>query len=217
MTQALQYIAWAAGIGLDLLVISALLRGSYRQYRLVLAYTAALLLATVVEIAAATAPRAVPLDVFYWIDEGVLDVLVFCVVIGFIYQAGEDSRRRPVKRRWLIAGAALIVAVSLALRSGPGHFNHRMTLVSRDLNICAVVLDLILWSVLVTSRQPDRRLLLLSGGLGIQLTGAIMGESLRQLSRRAVLPGTLLEVLTGFLGLYIWWRAFRNTPAPRRS
>jgi len=101
------------------------------------------------------------------------------------------------------------------IRQGP--LNRRMTLVSRDLNICAVILDLILWSLLLAARRPDRRLLLLSGGLGLQLTGAIMGESLRQLARGLYLPGTLLEVTTGVLGLYIWWRALRTIPVPRES
>jgi hypothetical protein len=90
-----------------------------------------------------------------------------------------------------------------------------MTLVSRDLNICAVILDLMLWSLLLTARRPDRRLMLLSGGLGLQLTGAIMGEQLRHFSHSLLLTGTLLEVTTGFLGLYIWWRALRTAPAPK--
>jgi hypothetical protein len=85
-----------------------------------------------------------------------------------------------------------------------------MTKVSRDLNICAVILDLILWSMLLAARRPNRRLLLLSGGLGIQLTGALIGESVRQISRATVTLGGAVEVLTGFLGLYTWWRAFAH-------
>ena len=61
--------------------------------------------------------------------------------------------------------------------------------------------------LLAAARRPDRGLMLLSGGLGLQLTGAIMGEQLRHFSRRLLLTGTLLEVTTGFLCLYIWWRA----------
>jgi hypothetical protein len=90
-----------------------------------------------------------------------------------------------------------------------------MTLVSRDLNICAVILDLILWSLLLTARPPNRRLMLLSGGLGLQLTGAIMGEQLRHFSRSMFIIGAVLEVTTGFLGLYVWWRALRTEPAPK--
>jgi hypothetical protein len=215
MSKTLQYLAWAVGLWLNLLVISALLRGSYREFRLVLAYAAALLLTTVVEIAAWTAPQSVPpglRDMYYWVNEALLQALVFCVVISFIDRAAERARRRPVGRHWLIAGAVLIFIVSVFTHHGL-RLNLWMTRVSRDLNISAVVLDLILWSLLLASRRPDRRLLLLSGGLGIQLTGAIMGQSITQLSPRAVLPGNLLEVGTGLLGLYIWWRALRRNPA----
>jgi len=209
MIKAIQYIAWVVGLGLNLLVISALLRGSYREYRLVFVYSIALLLTTVVEIASPPEVRAL----YYWINESFLQVLVFCVVIAFIDRAAHNAKKQPIKRRWLITGAALILIASYLVHRGP-RLNLQMTLISRDLNISAVILDLILWSLLVASRRPDRRLLLLSGGLGVQLTGAIMGQSLRQLSHSTDFPGALLEVITGLLALYIWWRALRPVPPP---
>jgi hypothetical protein len=214
MQQALQYSAWVVGLWLNLLVISALVRGSYRSYPFVFAYALALLVSTVLEIALHTAPRTVQ-DGFYWLDEVILDVLVFCLVIAFIDGAARHAKHKVVERHWLVLAAALICAVSLAIHRG-AHLNRQMTLVSRDLNICAVILDLILWSTLLTARRPDRALMLLSGGLGLQLTGAIMGEQLRHFSHSLFWTGTLLEVATGFLGLYIWWRALRAAPAPVR-
>ena len=217
MQQALQYCAWGVGLWLNLLVISALLRGGYRQYPFAFAYAVALLLSTVAEIAASALPREVQ-RWYYWTDEIILDILVFCVVIAFIDHAAADANRNPVQRGWLITAAALIFAASFLIRRGPlADLNRWMTLVSRDLNICAVILDLMLWSLLLASRRPNRRLLLLSGGLGIQLTGAILGESVRGLSRSGRIPGTFLEVITGLLGLYIWWRAFRSAPVARAS
>jgi hypothetical protein len=43
-----------------------------------------------------------------------------------------------------------------------------------------------------------------------------MGEQLRHFSRSLYLTGTLVEVTTGLLGLYIWWRALRPVPSPHR-
>jgi hypothetical protein len=215
MQQALQYSAWVVGLWLNLLVISALVRGNYRRYPFVFAYALALLVSTVVEIALQAAPRTVQ-DGYYWIDEVVLDVLVFCVVIAFIDEAARHSKQKVVERHWLVLAAALICALSFAIHR-TSHLNRQMTLVSRDLNICAVILDLILWSLLLTARPPNRRLLLLSGGLGLQLTGAIMGEQLRHFSHSLFLTGTVLEVTTGFMGLYIWWRALRPAPAPKTA
>jgi hypothetical protein len=219
MQHALQYGAWAIGLWLNLLVIFALARGSYRQYPFVFAYAVTLLASTAVEIGMQGAPRTVQ-DQYYWIDEAILNVLIFCLAIAFIDDAARQSKQKLMARHWLVLAAALICAVSFAVHHS-SHLNRQMTLVSRDLNICAVILDLILWSLLAAARRPDRqrlpdrRLMLLSGGLGLQLTGAIMGEQLRQFSRRLLLTGTLLEVITGFLCLYIWWRALRPAPAPR--
>jgi len=215
MQQALQYSAYAIGLWLNLLVIFALMRGSYRQYPFVFAYALTLLVSTVVEIGLHAAPKTV-WDAYYWTDEIVLDVLVYCVVIAFIDEAARHSRQKPLERHWLILAAALIFAGSYAIHQGSS-LNLQMTLISRDLNICAVILDLILWSLLAAARRPNRRLMLLSGGLGLQLTGAIMGEQLRHFSHSLYLIGTLLEVTTGLLGLYIWWRALRTAPAPETA
>jgi hypothetical protein len=215
MQQALQYGAWAIGLWLNLQVISALVRGSYRQYPFVFAYSVALFLSTTIEIGIKAAPKQVRYN-YYWTDEIILDILVFCLVIALIGQAAQHSRQKPIERKWLVVAAAFIFTVSVAIRSGLP-LNLRMTLISRDLNICAVILDLILWSLLVTARRPNRTLMLLSGGLGLQLTGAIMGEQLRQLAHSLLLMGSLLEVTTGLLALFIWWRALRPLPAPTRA
>lgn len=211
MQPALKLIAYAIGLWLNLCVIATLVRGSYRQYPFVFAYAVALLLSTIVEIAVNPFVRSQAYSYYYWSDELLLDILVFCIVIAFIDEAARNSTRTPIERRWLILAAACILAGSLAVHRNP-HFNKWMTLVTRDLNICAVIMDLILWSLLVTARRPNRRLMLLSGGLGLQLAGAIMGEQLRNFSHRLFLTGTLLEISTGLLALYIWWRALRTIP-----
>jgi hypothetical protein len=216
MQQALQYAAYAVGLWLNLLVISALWRGSYREYPFVFAYTLVLLVSTLVELAVNVAPAWLHNDYkyYYWADEIILDVLVFCLVIAFIDEASRHSRQKVIERHWLVLAAALILIVSVAAHHS-SNLNRQMTLVSRDLNICAVILDLVLWSLLLTARRPNRRLMQLSGGLGLQLTGAIKGEQLRHFSRSLFLAGSLLEVTTGFLGLYIWWRALRPATAPK--
>jgi hypothetical protein len=211
MQQALQYCAWTIGLFLNLLVISVLVRGTYRQYPFVFAYTIASLVSTAVEIGVRAFPRDIKAN-YYWTDEVILDILVFCVVIAFIDEAAQQSTRRVIERRWLILAAALILVISFTIHRSL-HLNRQMTLISRDLNISAVVLDLILWSLLVAARRPDRHLMLLSGGLGMQLTGAIMGEQLRHFSHDLYPVGTLLEVASSLLGTYIWWRALRSLPA----
>jgi len=212
----LQYSAWAIGLWLNFLVIAVLARGSYRQYPFIFAYSLGLFVSTLMQISLRALPKAT-WENFYWTNEIVLDIMVYCVVIAFIDEAARSSRRKVLQRHWLIASAVLVFVVSYLIRRTPDHLNLQMTLISRDLNICAAILDLILWSLLAAARRPDRRLMLLSGGLGLQLTGAIMGESIRHLSRHyrgLLLPGDLMEVGTYLLGLYIWWRALRTAPVP---
>jgi hypothetical protein len=59
------------------------------------------------------------------------------------------------------------------------------------------------------------RLLLVSGGLGIQFTGEAIGESLRSMavqhrSRPLSFTGSLITTLVDLLSVYIIWQAFRN-------
>jgi hypothetical protein len=214
MRLALQYSAWAIGLWLNFLVIAVLARGSFRQYPFVFAYSLALFVSTLMQIGLQALPKPT-WENFYWKNEIVLEIVLFCVVISFLDEAARSSRRKILQRHWLITAAALVFLVSYFIRRNPEHLNLQMTLISRDLNICATILDLILWVLLAAARRPDRRLMLLSGGLGLQFTGAIMGESLRHLSRDyrwLLMPGTLLEVVTDLLSLYIWWRALRTAP-----
>src|ERR1022692_3633597 len=105
------------------------------------------LVSTVAEIGLRAVPKSL-WDSYYWIDEVILDVLVFCVVIAFIDEAARHSKQKLIERHWLVLAAALICAVSFAIHHGLP-MNRQMTLISRDLNICAVILDLILWSLLL--------------------------------------------------------------------
>lgn len=218
MRLALQYGSWAIGLWLNLMVIAALIRGGIRRYPFVFAYSLALFLSTLIEIGIRNFPES-DWDTYYWTIDFVVEIMVFFVVIGFIDDAASTAQK-PVARRWLILAAALVLAGSYLIRRNPQHLNLQMTLIIRDLNICSTIIDLILWSLLAAARHPNRRLMLLSGGLGLQLTGAVMGESLRHLSRTfhsLLMAGILLEVCTGFLGLYIWWLALRTLPVPERT
>jgi hypothetical protein len=76
--------------------------------------------------------------------------------------------------------------------------------------------------VLLSSRDKDSRLLLISGGLGIQFAGSAIGDAVQELANQAhhsqrfsnyalmlSRSGAVFSTLTGFACLYIWWHAFR--------
>src|SRR5690606_1712218 len=84
-----------------------------------------------------------------------------------------------------------------------------MTKVIRDLSFCSVLLNLWLWSILIARRERDTRRLLIAGGLGVQMTGDAIGQSLRQMQVSPLVyhAGSYLIVVTHLLCLVIWRRA----------
>jgi hypothetical protein len=208
------YYVWTStlvvGVVLQVLLIAALLRGACKRFKVLFSYSVVLLLTTVVEGSAfynsdlfARANR------YYWVIDAARQGLIFVLVISLTYGAMDRSSRRTAARRALVAGAILFTCVSLYF-TWDARPSRWMTQLSRNLGFLSVILNLILWAALIRFRRADRTLLMVSGGLGIQMAGKAIGHSLRQLSRSTILPGDLIIVLTHLLCLYIWWQAFRE-------
>lgn len=204
------------------MVIATLLRGQYRRFPFILAFVVAEFLAVAAEIPAYWAyyrgiknPQKTDL---FALDEVVLQVLIYAVVISLIYQATARLRSRRVVALGVVVGAIALAGVSLVIHraGGPGvTMGDWFTSWTRDLNFCSAILDLGLWTLLISSRQKDSRLLLISGGLGIRFTGEAIGDSIRQLALRRrskflSLSGSLMVTLVDLLCLFIWWQALRE-------
>jgi len=247
MDLAIQLCSYLIGLPLELLTIAAMLRGGYKRYPFVFGYIITYFLTTVVEMPSSVGyyyarmvlpPHNPRLDQaaeeyarWYWLDEAVLQVLVFAVVISLIYYATSKLGSRRIVRLGLIAGAILFAGISFLVHYHPTAPNVSYglwaTAWTRDLRLCAAVLDLALWAMLIASREKDNRLLMLSCALGIMFAGEAVGESLRNMastierqSRGHVLAdiGGVLGLVSDLGFLYIWWRAFRTTkPAPKAT
>jgi hypothetical protein len=225
---AIQLCGLVIGLPLQLLLIGTLLRGGYRRYPFLFAYVVGDFMTTVVEVPSAVGYyrgsqwAAFAFPAVHWFNVVVMQVLVYAVVMSLIYQATGALRARRIVRASLIAGAMLFAGISFLIHWNPalnrGSF---MTPWIRDLNVCSSVLDLALWALLIAAREKDHRLLLLSGGLGIQFAGEAMGTSVLQLalstrSRAMSLTGSVMMLLADLLFLYIWWQALRTAPARRQ-
>jgi hypothetical protein len=225
---AIQLCGLVIGLPLQLLLIGTLLRGGYRRYPFLFAYVVGDFMTTVVEVPSAVGYyrgrqwAAFAFPAVHWFNVVVMQVLVYAVVMSLIYQATGALRARRIVRASLIAGAMLFAGISFLIHWNPalnrGSF---MTPWIRDLNFCSSVLDLALWALLIAAREKDHRLLLLSGGLGIQFAGEAMGTSILQLalrtrSRAMSLTGSVMMLLADLLFLYIWWQALRTAPARRQ-
>jgi hypothetical protein len=230
--QLLSYVLW---FPLKILGIAALLRVGVRRYPLIFMYSVATFL-----FAAAELPLTLTYlgsghggvdryRYFHWIEEGLTYVLILAVVISLIYRATSNLLPRHIIRLALVAGGFLFITVSFLI-----HYDGKQQLIgawvtpwTRDLNVCAAILDLALWGLLLRSREKDSTLLLLTGGMGISFAGEAIGTSIRSVallkkSMNIFLFGHAVMMLADAAFLYIWWQTFRreanrrNEPATAR-
>jgi hypothetical protein len=201
------------------LLIATLVRGSYRDFPFLFAYAVASFLATAVEVAAI-------LDLmgwsrytykYYWINDAILQTLIVLLVLSLVQLSLREHPRRPFLMRVLGLAAVAVATISLAAYWDEP-LNRRMTNVARNLSFGAVLLNLALWMSLIRNRLPDRRVLLISGALGIQMAGQAIGHSLRQLAtpRRSVplvIAGNLVIAVAHVMCMYLWWQVLRQHEA----
>jgi hypothetical protein len=218
-----QLAAYLIGLPLELMVIAVMLRGEqYRRYFFIFLYALVDFLTTVSEIPYALARSSGTLEAkgklakMFWINERIMQVLVLMVVVSLVYNATKHLRSRRTLLTGIICGTTLLSAISLwyhvyDTRMLPGSFRY-MTPWTRDLNFGAAILDMGLWALLIGSQRKDRKLLLVTGGLGIQFTGAAIGQALRDMSPTIVAVASDFVVITNLARLYIWWQAFRSDP-----
>src|SRR5690242_3482282 len=104
MDVAIQVAALLLWLPLNLLIITSLVRGEYRRFPFIFAYTVVEFLATAAEIPAywevyKKGPQAESLQVFiFWMDETIAQVLIFAVVLSLIHHASARLAARRVVR-----------------------------------------------------------------------------------------------------------------------
>jgi hypothetical protein len=225
-----QLIFWSVGLPLTVLLIAAMLRGAYKQYPVLFIYTVAGLLLTVAGMPAYVAfyfyhdlSARKAMAEWYAVDEALMEPLAYAVVISLIYVAASHVRSRRQVMTATIGGAVLI-----ALGAAVIHHNAQLpngvwvTLWTRDLNFVSEIFDLGLWGLLLSTRARDRRLLLVTGGLGVQFTGEAIGESIRSIaagshSNPLSYVGSFFYTLADLASLYILWRCFQDRSKPTQK
>jgi len=229
MLLVIQILSYLVGIPLQVMTIGVLLRGAWRQFPLVFAYVIGSFLATVTEMpqqfvyVRGNKAVARAMTKLYYINEGILQILILAVVLGFIYSATAKLRSRHLILLGMLAGASLFAGISFFLHFDQSlSFAMSVTLWARDLKLCSTLLDLALWAMLINSKHKDRLLLTLTGAMGIMFTGQAIGGSILSMAsanQRAIsLIGRTIYVMADNLFLYIWWQAFRRLPvAPKQS
>ena len=214
--QYLQWTFWIVGLGLQYMVVAALLGGAWREYRTTFFYSCLLVVATLADIVmnAAVGKHTWPYIYYYWTAEVLRQTGLYAVVVSLVSHAIPSSRSDRLRNaliRLLIVLAVIFWLGSFYILEVP-KFSLWMSRVIRNLSFCSSIANLALWFVLIAAEKKETRLLMITGGLGLQMTGDAIGQSLRQVSRNTTWPGDMVLVLTHFLCLYIWWQAFQQKP-----
>ncbi len=225
MLAALSLAGAAVWFVLQAVVITRILRAGWRRFPLIFIFTITEFLVAVAQsptILAVSFHRTLNSAewrvLLYERGEVLLEFFTFVVVISLIFRASANLKSRRQMRVGCVVGAVLFAGISLWVHYDPRTITGLwLTPWTRDLNVGTTILDLALWTLLLAQRKKDERLLLLSGALGIQFTGAAIGHSLRSLASRhhpwpSVLGGKLV-VLSSLIRVYMWARAFRQEPA----
>jgi len=205
------------GVILLSMVVSTMLRGSWRRYPFVFSYAVFAILSTVFQNALRHyyGPRSPQFVRAYWALDFVATLLVLLVIIHLIRAAMAGHPYRNPVFVGLLLGVVVTAAGSIFLMEAFSRsftLGRWMTEVGRDYYFSAVLLNAILWCVLVR-RNQDKQLFLLTSGLGLKLTGAAMAHALR-LAHAPLWLGNNILMVTYMLSIYVWYVALAKVPEP---
>jgi len=215
----------AAGMALQVFVVLFLLLGPVRKYALLFTYCLVQLAATVVEIflsheGGRDAGRTSALFIkVYWIDEIVIDSLLFLLVIVLTYRALEGKPQRAAIRK-VLAGVVVVAALApfVVFYGRPLFKTSWFNGTAQFLNFGAALMNLALWTAMLANKRREPQLLAVSAGLGVLVTGAALGYGLRQFTMGGGNPrdlANLFKAATYVTSMLIWCWAFR--PAARKK
>jgi hypothetical protein len=215
---AFESLGWIS-IALLVVLVFLLLRGPFRQYPLILTYCLTQLILTVSEDYLRIVSSRKFYAALYWTDEILLNFLLLLMVITFTYRAVGDRPLRASLGKLLGAVAVVVLFLPMVIFKGPAFrstpwLNHT----SQLLSFCAAILNLGLWSALVSNRRRDRQLLSVSAGLGIAVTGAAISYGVRGFFSLSWIwvPDVFMSA-TFVVCMFIWCWAFRSKRVERSA
>jgi len=151
----------------------------------------------------------------YWILSLSMQLCGVVLLLVLTRKAGEH--RPDIRRTVLLMSVAFAGAI---LGSGAFHYpvflsglpNRWMTFISRDVAFVSAIMNMVLWSMLLSNRKRDATILLISAGLGLQCTIDAMGHAMRYFPNEVRDAGNLVISAGSILTSYVWYRIFQPTP-----
>jgi hypothetical protein len=206
-------------IALQLALLFFLLRGPFKRYAFLFVCSFASVVTTTIE--RVVSQDRVLFRKVYWSDEVILDLLLFLVVIGLTNLALEGNPLRAKMSRVLVGIVLVAVVLPFIVLHPPfftsgtqwsGAWGRWFNSTGQMLNFGAAIMNLALWSALLTSRNRDSQLLKVSIGVGVAVAGQAIGFGIRRFlpteSAAREFPDLFMAV-THLLSAFIWCTAFR--------
>src|SRR5216684_2882064 len=184
---------------LDILLIVYLVRGPLKRFIFVFCYC----LIEAVDIVGLgylqLRPSGLPYESFFWAADWVSHALITLILLSLIRESLGSSADLRRLASWVLPVAIAGVAIGsvLAFRDPSIKISVWMTPVTRNLSFAEEILNFMLWTALIRNRDYDRLLLFISAGIGVQVTGEVIGHTIRTFMRMRTmiwLPDTLLMV-----------------------
>jgi hypothetical protein len=205
------YLFPSVTILLQLTLVVLLAKGPFRRYPVLVLYSVAYIAIIVLEglaLSEAGVDGALYRNLF-WTSDLVLDFLLFLMVITLTYRvvAGNPLLRPFARMLFLVAAAAIVLPFILFHPLFQfGWFRHT----SQLLSFGAALMNLLLWTAIIGTRDRDPQLLSVSAGLGVAVTGVAITYGLLQFTSPDFrwLPD-LFKSLTQVGSMVIWCWAFR--------
>lgn len=210
------------GVVLQACLVLFLLLGPYRRYIVLFIYALTMLATTVVEFCVQNDTALY--RKIYWSDEVIWFFMLFLTVISLTYLALEGNPLRAKAGR-ILAGIFIGVLVLPFILFRPPFFTnpHQWTpawgvwfnSTSQILDFGGAIMNLILWSALLTSKRRDPQLLTLSAGLGVILAGQAIAFGLRHFIQNERWIPDLLHNVSDVAGMFILCLAVRPAAKAR--
>ena len=195
---------------LILVVLVLLSRGSWRRFPLVYLFCIIQILVIFADTITILIGKPRQYLQIFWTGDLVAHAAISVLMISLIWHTLEKNHDRKNTISLITAGMICFALGSAYTFHNP-HLSRWMTPLSRNLSFGEEVLNLILWSMLLKNKASDYLLLMVSAGIGVQVTGEVIGHTLRLYTGQATVwvPNNLVYI-SEIVCLCIWTWAFRS-------
>ncbi len=203
-------------------VISRFLDRRNRDYPLAILFLVGLFLLTLVGAALGFYPQLItrssnPTD--FLRNYSFADLAMHILLLGLMLQLLRKSLlslQMETRIVFLLALVSVAVAVCAFYFFGADIKTSILLKTRQTVSAWMALLNLYWWTLLLRRRQLDRRILLLSAGIGLMMAGQVISDGVSTFYRDETavkILGALVMYFTHFAALYTWFNAFSTSNA----